>query len=121
MINETARRLTPAGETGGERPAGGIKGPAAPLRGGGVTVILPSYPLGPSPPSHFPPLFLFPSVLAARDVKGGQFVPLIGVIAATVIDDVKRNERVKKKKTTVHYTPAAAEKKGNSSPSLWGG
>lgn len=64
-------------------------------------------------PSRFFQLFLFPSVLPGGDslggdVNGGQFVPLIGVISVRVVGKVKRNERVKKEDTTVHYTPAAA-------------
>lgn len=87
--------------------------------------VLPSYPLGSTPLALLPALPFRRSFRGgdglAYDAYGGQFVPLIGVISATVTGEVKRNEKVKKEDTTVHHTPAAAEKKGNSSPSLWGG
>lgn len=100
------------GRDGQGGPPGGIRGPAAASRGGGVTVSLPSHPLAPSPLSllsAFPLSSVFPGGESlAYDVNGGQFVPLIGVIAVGVIGEVKRNERAKKEDTTVHYTPAAA-------------
>lgn len=105
MINETDRRLTPAGATDRAELWGGSE-VLLWRQGAGVLLLVSPHLLAPSLLAPLSSVFPGGDNLV-YDVNSGQFVPLIGVIAVGVIGQAKRNERAKKEDTTVHYTPAA--------------